>query len=297
MVTTTVRQYQGLEDFIRVGDFLIDTYREERTPNWLQARWEYMHFHPALDLFNLRRTGIWEEDGRIVAVVHYEGNLGDAYFQLLPGHEHLQPEMLLHAEDNLAKTLADGRKHLRLFINEFDSRLETLAIDHGYLCLREKPQWVSTYPITRPIPAPTLPAGFQLRSLADSNDLNKLNRCLWRGFNHAGEPDGDLAGRRLMQSAPNWNPELNVVVVSPSGNYASYSGIWHDRVNRVAYVEPVATDPNFRRLGLGRAAVLECIRRCADLGASIVHVGSGQAFYEAIGFRKSWAQFIWERTF
>jgi predicted N-acetyltransferase YhbS len=49
---------------------------------------------------------------------------------------------------------------------------------------------------------------------------------------------------------------------------------------------PVATDPQYRRMGLGRAAVLEGVRRCAALGARRAYVGSDQAFYQALGFRK-----------
>jgi hypothetical protein len=42
------------------------TYRRWQTPNWLQARWEYVHFHPGSDLFSLHQIGIWENDGEIV---------------------------------------------------------------------------------------------------------------------------------------------------------------------------------------------------------------------------------------
>lgn len=66
---------------------------------------------------------------------------------------------------------------------------------------------------------------------------------------------------------------------------------------RRAYVVPVATDPDYRRMGLGKAAVLECVRRCAERGATVANVGSGQPFYEAIGFRKSWAAYMWKKTF
>ncbi|MGE5653347.1 MAG: GNAT family N-acetyltransferase, partial [Bacillota bacterium] len=134
-----------------------------------------------------------------------------------------------------------------------------------------------------------MPEGFQLLSLSEEIDIHKVNRCLWRGFNHPGEPGGDLSGPRLRQSAPHFDQSLNIVVKAPNGDYAAYSGIWYDPKIRVAYVEPVATDPDYRRMGLGKAAVLECIRRCAERGATIANVGSGLPFYQAIGFGKAWA--------
>jgi predicted N-acetyltransferase YhbS len=60
-----------------------------------------------------------------------------------------------------------------------------------------------------------------------------------------------------------------------------------------AYVEPVATDPNYRRLGLGRAAVLEGVRRCGALGAALAYVGSDQPFYQALGFTQAYVSQCW----
>jgi len=82
-------------------------------------------------------------------------------------------------------------------------------------------------------------------------------------------------------------------VEAPDGNFASFCGMWYDSTHRFAYVEPVATDPDYRRMGLGKAAVLEGIRRCKQLGATVAYVGSGQPFYEAMGFQKMFAAFMW----
>lgn len=54
--------------------------------------------------------------------------------------------------------------------------------------------------------------------------------------------------------------------------------------NKVAYVEPVATDPDYRRMGLGKAAVLGSQRNHAKLdfktdGANYVWVPYVYWFY------------------
>jgi hypothetical protein len=46
-----------------------------------------------------------------------------------------------------------------------------------------------------------------------------------------------------------------------------------------------------------KAAVLEGIRRTGELGATIAYVGSGQAFYEAMGFSKLFAGYYWIKYF
>ena len=96
--------------------------------------------------------------------------------------------------------------------------------------------------------------------------------------------------------APNFLKDLTVVVVAPDENYVSYSGMWVVPENRVAYVEPVATDPDYRRMGLGKAAVLESLRRAAALGAEVAWVGSDQGFYKAIGFETMFAAYPWVKV-
>ncbi|OZV13934.1 hypothetical protein CIW83_00390 [Tissierella sp. P1] len=66
---------------------------------------------------------------------------------------------------------------------------------------------------------------------------------------------------------PNVDLNLKVAVVAPDGNFVSYCGMWYDPEVGYAVVEPVATDPDYRRMGLGKAAVLEGIKRVGKLGA------------------------------
>jgi hypothetical protein len=60
-----------------------------------------MHFHGMLDSQSLGKIGIWEDDGDMVAVCHYETQLGEAYFQFHPRYRHLRGEMLDYAKANL----------------------------------------------------------------------------------------------------------------------------------------------------------------------------------------------------
>jgi len=55
--------------------------------------------------------------------------------------------------------------------------------------------------------------------------------------------------------------------------------MWYTPDIDYAVVEPVATDPDYRRMGLGKAVVLEGVRRCFAEGANTIYVGSGQQFY------------------
>jgi len=300
-MSVSLRSYQHSADYDRVGQFLVDTYQPgDRHTNWLQPRWEYMHYHPQLDKLGesaLTKIGVWESDGKIVAVVHFEDRLGEVFFQIHPDFTYLKPEMLEYAENQLNAEADSGRRYLNVFVNDFDTEFESLVKSHGYQIVGGVSDCWSIFEIPHPFPPINLPDGFRLQSLADENDRWKLSRVINRGFNHPGEPPQDwLAQRVKMQSAPNYRKDLNLVTVAPDGNYASYCGMWHDTTNRVAYVEPVCTDPDYRRIGAGTAAVLEGIRRCGQEGATVAFVGSEQPFYLSMGFKKLFGISLWTRN-
>lgn len=50
-------------------------------------------------------------------------------------------------------------------------------------------------------------------------------------------------------------------------------------------------------LGLASAAVLEGIRRCGALGATVAYVGSDQPLYRSIGFTKVYNSECWLKYF
>ncbi len=287
-------------DFDRVSDFLVATYAPGgKYPNWLQPRWEYMHYHPMLNRAVLDRIGLWEDDGEVVALATCEADLGEAFIMVRPGYSRLKGAMLDYAERKLSRVMDSGRRFLRVHVNDFDHDLRAAVKAKGYKEDMTGPEYrtITMMTIARPFPEVTLPVGFGLKSLQDDDDIRKVDRVMWRGFNHPGEPPGDLKERRRKLSAPHLRKDLNIVVEAPSGHFVAYGGIWYVPGNRVAYVEPVATDPDYRRMGLGRAAVLESVRRAGELGAKVAFVESAQPFYLAIGFVPQFERHLWVRRF
>lgn len=66
-------------DFHNVRDFLIRINSEEViTPGFLWGRWEWAFSLPYLDTDKLSKIGIWEDNGKIVALATYELELGSA---------------------------------------------------------------------------------------------------------------------------------------------------------------------------------------------------------------------------
>lgn len=283
------------EDFAAISRFLTGLYQpDNRDGNWLQPIWEYAYTHPWFDESAVGQIGLWEDAGGLVALATCELGLGEAFFSVAPGYAELKPELLAYAETHLAAPSREGRRALRAFIPDFDEGFTEFAVARGYRLDPPAQRPMSQFTIASPFPPIAVPEGFHLQSLAEDNDLGKMSRVLHRGFDHPGEaPEEGVAGCARMQSGPNYRRDLAIVAVAPDGAFVSFCGMWLDPLNRFGYVEPVATDPDYRRRGLGRAVVLEGIRRCGELGAPVAYVGTDRPFYLSLGFRKLFTTNCW----
>jgi ribosomal protein S18 acetylase RimI-like enzyme len=255
----------------------------------------------AIRLFG-EMTGVWEnEAGDVVGVVNIEHadrshrGWGEAFFQRHPDYDFLLPEMLDFAEANLR-----NRERNLLFIPVYDHDKAFLAVvrARGYQRNDEYTLWDAVFTVRGELPEYTLPEGYRLQSMADDNDLDRRRKAYGLGFNHLDARDWpSLLACQELQQAPDYRRDMDLYVVAPDGEFASFCLAWWDERNRIAALEPVGTVPGHRRKGLARAVVLEAIQRVAALGVEQVFVGSDQAFYLSLGFELTYAGHHWEKEF
>ena len=87
---------------------------------------------------------------------------------------------------------------------------------------------------------------------------------------------------------------LMTIVVAPNGDYACTLGMWFDRRNQYAYLEPLATVPKYRRMGLATAALTEAMKKTKALGAKYCF-GGAREFYTDIGFETVCNRELWKK--
>ena len=186
-MAATCRSYDGAADFEAVGRFLVRTCRREGPHvNWLQPRWEYMHYHPLIRGVDVSRTGVWEDGGAIVAVAHPEHEVGTVYVEVDPDRP-VAPQALLEYAGTCLSVAKAGVSRVGVFIHDRDVGFQRAAAAAGYVRTADCED-MTYLPIPSPFPDVSVPDGFRIRSLADDGDLRKTRRLLWRGFNHPGEP-------------------------------------------------------------------------------------------------------------
>jgi ribosomal protein S18 acetylase RimI-like enzyme len=124
-------------------------------------------------------------------------------------------------------------------------------------------------PLATPIASPTLPPGFAIHSVTsrkEADDLAALHRAAF------GTPHMTTERRLVMMSTPEYDPQLDLVAVAPDGQLAAYcmvsiSAEENSRTGRNdGYTDPVATHPQFRRMGLARALVLTGLNLLRERG-------------------------------
>jgi len=284
-------QMRFTDDYNKVHEFLIRVNKKNPiSPNFLWGRWEWMFSLPCLDENNISKIGIWEASNNVVALATYESELGSVYLIVDEDYSYLKEEMIAYAKGNLSK---DGV--IKINIHNNDRESQTIARKYGFVPTNDKEE-VAVINITDEITY-SLPDGYKIVSFEDNFDIKKYNRVLYRGFNHGDDVPCDnkqLEQRKISLSGPNNILSLKIAVAGPNGDFVSFCGMWYDNRTENALVEPVATVPEYRKLGLGKAAVLEGVIRCGKLGAKRAYVGSSQQFYYNIGFDPIRAETFWE---
>ncbi len=139
-----------------------------------------------------------------------------------------------------------------------------------------------------PIPEPAVPPGCQVRAVRQDelSERAAVQREVWLPWSVGEVSDEDYA--KLMQ-LPGYDPELDIVSVAPDGVIAAYVNGWNDPLNKIGDFGPVGTRPAYRRQGLAKAALLECLRRMQAQGMQRVSVSTNnlpaRRLYESVGFR------------
>lgn len=280
------------EDYRKVREFFIKL----RYAEYTYVRWDWMITHLWLDKSAVGRIGVWEDNGEVVGVATFDTQLGDCYCMALPQYAFLKRQMLLYAKDNLSM---EGKS--TVVISDQDLFFQGIAADLGYVATPGR-EYDAAFYLENISTAYDLPDGFRITTIKETYDLYQYLRVLWKGFNHELNGEGPFQYTKEKEKAahqemvrPNVDLNLKVAVVAPDGNFVSYCGMWYDPVAGFAVIEPVATDPDYRRKGLGKAAVLEGIRRVGSLGAKVAYVGSSQQFYYSIGMRPYATSTIWSK--
>jgi GNAT superfamily N-acetyltransferase len=274
------------DEFYGVIDFLKTHGAKGYNKNWHWARWEWLLGHSNLDEATLPPIGLYYDGNKIIGIVTHDMR-EPAYILLNPQYADLKREMVEYACSELSNDSVS-----RLFADQDDDELISILREKGYsqtnaaehtlqLDCAEKLEY-------------RLGDGFSFTDYSIDKSIDKYVSVIHKGFGNAGEPAKGLEETDFLEK-PHEIPQLDLFVVAQSGEYAAHCGTWYSPDTEICYIEPVVTIPEYRKQGLGKAVVYECVNRCIDMGAKKAIVISNQQFYHGIGFKEYSISSLWEK--
>lgn len=287
------------EHFDEIAEFFISNTPDTFNQNWHIGRFDWMMGHPYLDKDMLSKIGIWKQDGKVVALVLGDTEYPPIYLLCDEQHGFLREAMLDYAEQAFrTQKHSDKGDWLKIVANDEDAEFIDLLKRRGYAI----DDWTETvlelecdknHPLRY-----ELADGFTLTDYEETNDIDKVRWAIFKGFENEGDAPEDL-GKPASVTCPfhYYDNSLKVYTVAPDGEFASHCGIWYNEINRIAYIEPVFTLPEYRGKGLAKAAIYEAINRCAERGAVKAVVLSDMEFYFNLGMKKTAGYHHWAKYF
>lgn len=288
----TARQFRVLADCGNIYQFMLDIYERDWRNGVPAPFFEYAFssFAYWMDITYSYKNRIWEDDGRIVGFCFSESPVTDIYFSLRPGYEELAPEMIAYADTHMP--IKGGEIQMVLFGGQ--DALMGAAGQAGYRQRFER--WDMQFDFDGALNYP-LPEGFHFVS-PNEYEIDRISKCCWKGFDHE-QSEGIWdhqyeQSNYLVAAAPHATMDLAAVIADEKGEYACYAGMWWTPENKLAYMEPLCTIPEYRRRGLASAALSELYRRTKALGATHM-TGGDNGFYRAIGYQPAVKWTYWKK--
>ncbi len=242
------------EEFEEMRALLSQSYLEERRPrNWrlaLAENWAMgSRFLEPKEYFT-SRVRLWRNGDGELAGFLIRGNML-VHPEVRYCDSDLVDEMLDWAEENWS---GEGN-NISALAYDWDEERQQQLTKRGYKN-QKRIEEVRIYDLGRDYPEPELPDGFRIRSMKEVGDPQArvyLENNIW-------DASLDMAWFKGKSSAPSYSLDLDLVAVSPSGKLAASSLVWLYPTTRTAEIDPLGTHPEFRRLGLARAMVLESFK-------------------------------------
>lgn len=225
-------------------------------------------------------TAIWEMDGKPVAWGWIQ-KPGELICQVDPNFPELSKDVI-DWFDKISET-----NEQKVTVLETEPHLISALEDSFFNPLPKNPEVLTKISLDScPFPV-KLQDKFKGRHIKGTEDLTNRVAVHQAAFHPSKVTEKSYLN--VMNAYP-YDSSLDWVIESESGEFVASCLIWFDEVNKVGLLEPVGTDPRFRRKGLASSVCKLALNALSDKGAkmAIVVCTSSDAceLYKSIGFEQ-----------
>ncbi|MFD1608744.1 GNAT family N-acetyltransferase [Oceanobacillus luteolus] len=202
-------------------------------------------------------TAIWEVNGKTVAWgwIELPDNL---IFQVDPNFYEVAMDVLDWFDENIETN------EKKVSVLDKETHLISTLQDALYTPLKEAPYILSKISLDRCPFTVQLPDKFIGRHLQGPKDIQNRVTVHKAAFHPSKVSEESYLN--VMNAFP-YDPSLDWVIESPNGEFVAFCLIWYDEENKVGLLEPVGTDPRFRRMGLASSVCKLALNELRKKGA------------------------------
>jgi ribosomal protein S18 acetylase RimI-like enzyme len=187
------------------------------------------------------------------------------------------------------------------FVSVRDSATESYLRERGYALVEGEVMVVLTISLEGVLPERPAPEGFTVRPLTGLTEADSRADAARSAFRTSMEPAAHRTRYRRFMASPAYDPDHDVVAVTPGGAVASFAVWWRDDALSLGQFEPVGTHESYQGLGLGAAVLAACLAGMQSAGLRTARVYTDEsrppaiALYRSMGFEIVDTLRWWER--
>ncbi|MHA2278938.1 MAG: GNAT family N-acetyltransferase [Candidatus Kariarchaeaceae archaeon] len=291
------------DDFDEIMRFLREVYdRTQSYQNWFPNQFEDTSIEDIEKDIRIWEN-IQENTSQIVAVTHPESDRRIDYFiQIDPDYSYLEKEIIMWIQEHWKTKMADVKESWSIKILTIEGNIEREA---ALSELKFKNTGRYSYHRIRPhndqIPPTELPEGYKIRNVEGWDDYERLAENIRLIFGHGEWFTADTL--QWIKSKSFYKQELDLLVIAPDESIACFGTFRMDPISRITELEPLATHPEHRKLGLAKALICEGLRRSEKFNPPFFYIGgaadtpAANRLYDVVGFSQKLSQDCWIKEF
>jgi mycothiol synthase len=301
------RPYSGLPDFMRMASILAIGRKMARQTYYVHigdlSWWMFYSDHDE-NYWN-QHIYLWEQGRQVVgwSLIDPDWSSFDVY--LLPelcgsSQEADVFDWTIQQTTEIANQ--QGHNFIRtVWVSERDRDRINLLTARGFLP-GESFMWYMECPLQNLQPSQTLPDYFQVRALRGEREVQLRAAASHAAFGSTRPFESYWPRYQRFMRSPVYNPCFDLVAEAPEGDLAAFCIIWPDPVNHIGLFEPVGTQPQYQRLGLGVGVLTEGLRRLQGCGMRCAmvcvesHNPAALGLYQAVGFTPKFKLHTYRKT-
>ncbi|NLE99338.1 MAG: GNAT family N-acetyltransferase [Anaerolineales bacterium] len=219
--------------------------------------------HEALALSHVQRnTRLWWGAGGQLVAFAFVDQYSNLRLEIDPqaAHPSTEAEIVAWGVECVRRAGEESGESLTLDAScrEDDTKRTALFQRHGF-AMQETRSYHMVRSLAEPIPRPHAPSGFLISHVTSEQEAEALVALHRAAF---GTEHMTVEERLAMMRVPEYDAELDLLVIAPGGRFAAYClcSISQEENSRTGRNEgttdPVATHPDFQRRGLAQALLL-----------------------------------------